>query len=294
MGRCRQSSFLRLAVVLAAVAFLGACVLEATPAAEPTPIPNTPTPTAQTSPTLVFPLGETSPTPEYDRDEWGGWIDADGDCQNTRAEILIEESRIEVVLEGCRVVAGEWFDPWGGVTYEFASDVDIDHHVPLAHAHHTGGSAWGGDRKVEFANDPGNLNAMSSSLNRSKGSRGPDEWQPSYEASHCEYTRQWETVKMKYQLAINGKERRALDEMLATCDSTLPTPTPPSRYLPSQASPTPTHFPVSTKRVYGSCDEAIEAGEQRITGRNGPGQGFPRQMVPSARDGDNDGVVCEQ
>ena len=45
--------------------------------------------------------------------------------------------------------------------------------------------------------------------------------------------------------------------------------------------------------VYGSCEEAAEAGEQRVQGSQGGGQGFPKATVPSAREGDGDGVVCE-
>ena len=46
--------------------------------------------------------------------------------------------------------------------------------------------------------------------------------------------------------------------------------------------------------AYGSCEEAAATGEQRVQGSHGSGQGFPAKMVPSARDGDGDGVVCEQ
>ena len=45
---------------------------------------------------------------------------------------------------------------------------------------------------------------------------------------------------------------------------------------------------------YGSCNEAENAGEIRIQGSNGDGMGFPQEMVLGARDGDGDGVVCEQ
>ena len=49
------------------------------------------------------------------------------------------------------------------------------------------------------------------------------------------------------------------------------------------------HKPEATEErdhsVYGSCDEAAAAGEQRVQGSQGRGQGYPKAMVPSARDG---------
>ena len=51
-------------------------------------------------------------------------------------------------------------------------------------------------------------------------------------------------------------------------------------------------------RTYNSCDVAQAAGETRVQGSKGNGRGFPKWMVPSARDGDGDGdgdgVVCER
>ena len=57
------------------------------------------------------------------------------------------------------------------------------------------------------------------------------------------------------------------------------------------ASPLATPKP---KGSYDSCDAAEADGEPRVPGTNGSGRGFPKDKVPSARDGDGDGVVCER
>ena len=49
----------------------------------------------------------------------------------------------------------------------------------------------------------------------------------------------------------------------------------------------------STGTEHASCEAAEAAGEPRVQGSSGPGLGFPQATVPSARDGDSDGVVCE-
>lgn len=72
-----------------------------------------------------------------------------------------------------------------------------------------------------------------------------------------------------------------------------PTPLPmPEPTLTPTPVPVPTSEP-ETGLVYESCDAAAEAGLGRIEGTNGTGRGFPAWQVPSARDGDGDGVVCE-
>ena len=61
-------------------------------------------------------------------------------------------------------------------------------------------------------------------------------------------------------------------------------------------APTPTPAPTATPSggPYASCAEADAAGEPLVQGSNGPGQGYPQHVVPSAIDGDDDGVVCER
>ena len=57
----------------------------------------------------------------------------------------------------------------------------MDHHVPLARAHISGGDCWPRERKRAYANDlgyDGALNATAAGVNRGKGEKAPVEWQP--------------------------------------------------------------------------------------------------------------------
>lgn len=62
------------------------------------------------------------------RDYLPRWADADGDCQNTRQEVLIAESRVPVTLgpKGCRVTAGQWHDPYTDRVFTNPRRLDID------------------------------------------------------------------------------------------------------------------------------------------------------------------------
>jgi len=79
----------------------------------------------------------------YDRDDWPHWKDFDGDCQNTRHELLIAESLWNVTFtseSNCTTNTGIWVGPYTGEVFTFASDVDIDHVIPLKYAHDHGGN----------------------------------------------------------------------------------------------------------------------------------------------------------
>ena len=144
----------------------------------------------------------------YHRDAWGGWIDEDGDCQNTRAEILIRDSQTDVSLDGCRVVSGLWNLPYWGGTATQASQMDIDHIIPLKWAHGHGGGRWSDAKKRTFANDPDNLLATFYSANRSKGAKGPGQWIPAI--NKCSYAQRWERLIGKYGLVTTTGEMAAI------------------------------------------------------------------------------------
>ncbi len=159
----------------------------------------------------------------YRRDDWRHWVDDDRDCQNTRAEVLIEESLAEVDFAGnedCRVVAGEWLGPWSGAIFTDASEVDIDHHVPLGHAHEAGGWSWDAERKRAYANDmsnPASLQVTKATLNRAKGKQPPDQWRPDDPRGWCRYAGDWIVVKARWELTVMEVEKKALLEMLDSC-----------------------------------------------------------------------------
>ncbi len=73
---------------------------------------------------------------------------------------------------------GKWRDLYTGRTYTKASDIDIDHIVPLGHAHKTGGAEWSRPKKRELANDPDDLLAVEDNANQAKGDKGPARWPP--------------------------------------------------------------------------------------------------------------------
>ena len=277
------------------------------PTAVSTPVPgtatSTPVPTgAVPTTTLVITVAPIpADIPEYDRGDWKHWVDSDGDCQDARQEVLVEESLDEVTFETdrqCRVETGRWYGAFTGVYTGDPGDLDIDHLVPLKNAHLSGGWRWDADMREEYANyleEEIHLIAVTAGANRSKGAKGPEEWGPPDLDYWCQYATDWTEVKARWGLTMTKLEAEIVMDMLGTCED------PPDVEVEVWEAPgtaTGEHKPEPTEElqnsVYGSCEEAESAGEQRVQGSRGGGRGFPKAMVPSARDGDGDGIVCER
>jgi hypothetical protein len=155
----------------------------------------------------------------FDRGEWHPrWLDLDGDCQSTRQEVLIAQSQ-EVMLtpDGCHVEVGRWKDPYSGATLYLPSEIDVDHILSLKWVHDRGGSEWDKERREQFANDMDNLVATHRSLNRSKGSRGPDQWLPPNEGAWCWYGATFTRLSWKWSIELTATDRQAIAELLAHC-----------------------------------------------------------------------------
>ena len=199
--------------------------------------------------------------PDYDRDDWNHWTDADRDCQNTRHEVLIEESLVEVTFksaDGCQVATGKWVDKFTGETITDATSLDVDHMVPLKNAHDSGAWAWDKSRKKDFANNMSysdHLIAVSSSANRSKGSRGPDQWKPSDKSYWCDYVLDWIQIKEKWDLTVTSAEWDAIQQMLTTCDS----PPNVSAQLSKQSTSASNKTVVKDVQVSGTGDISISS-----------------------------------
>lgn len=161
---------------------------------------------AAPSPSAASGQAAASGGTRYDRDLYGGWADDDGDCMNTRHELLAELSTGQVRIDGCYVQRGRWNDPYTGKVFLNARDMDVDHMVPLAWAHYRGGHSWTSGKRETFANDARNLFAVDAGTNRSKGARGPLEWLPPNEGFHCEYITRFHRIVLLYDLEYEPGE----------------------------------------------------------------------------------------
>jgi hypothetical protein len=156
---------------------------------------------------------------KYNRAEFGdGWLDLDGDCQDSRAEALIAASTIPVKFKsGCKVASGRWISPFTNNVIMDASAIDIDHLVPLSWSWKHGAQSWTRDQREAFANDPINLWPVEKELNRQKGDAGPEEWLPP--AGRCQYVARFKRITIKYRLQLTPREDAWINNYLATCKS---------------------------------------------------------------------------
>lgn len=153
---------------------------------------------------------------KYNRGEWKHWTDDDKNCLNTREEILVKSSLLPIVYKDskkCSIISGMWIDFYSNESLREASDIDIDHIIPLKHADDLIGRFWDSEQKKRFANDPDNLVITNKKFNRSKGSKTILEWLPSNRSRACAYVKKWHFVKDKYKIKIESAEKRIIKEV---------------------------------------------------------------------------------
>ena len=155
----------------------------------------------------------------YVRTKFKHWSDLDKNGCNTRNDVIIAEAKVKPTVEkGCKIVGGSWYSAYDGLTVDKFSALDVDHMVPLAEAWDSGASSWTPDRRQIYANDMGDpvsLIAVTAATNRSKSDQDPSEWLPAKDV--CTYIYNWVQVKVRWSLAVDDKELKAIKDSSAKC-----------------------------------------------------------------------------
>ncbi|MCK1805779.1 MULTISPECIES: HNH endonuclease family protein [unclassified Micromonospora] len=205
-------------ITAAALAAAVLAVVNGQPAsATPPGIPSRATAQSQLNALTVAAQGSMA---GYSRDLFPHWITITGAC-NTREQVLKRDGTSVVVDSSCAATSGRWYSPYDGATWYAASDVDIDHVVPLAEAWRSGANSWTTSRRQSFANDltRPQLIAVTDNVNQAKGDQDPSTWQPPLTSYRCTYSKMWITVKYNWGLTLQSSEKSALQSMLNTCAS---------------------------------------------------------------------------
>lgn len=169
-------------------------------------------------------------TSDFQRSQFGeAWSDdvnvefGHNGC-NTRDDILRRDLKSLVVRPfTCFAQSGILVDPYTAETIEFvrgprtSNSIEIDHVVSLADAWYKGARAWDPQRRLDFANDPRNLLAVSPKANFNKAFRDAASWLPQNEAFRCDFVARQVEVKTAYGLWLSAKEKAAMTDVLERC-----------------------------------------------------------------------------
>jgi hypothetical protein len=159
----------------------------------------------------------------YARSQFPHWSDPDRNGCDARNDTLkrdLTNITYKVGTRDCKVIAGQLLDPFSGKVITFSTTkvvIDIDHVVALSNAWQTGAAYFDKNKRTQIANDPLNLLAVDSKLNRQKGDGDAATWLPPSKAFRCEYVARQVAVKAKYGLWVTQPEKVAIDKILSTC-----------------------------------------------------------------------------
>lgn len=200
------------------------------------PTTNTPSPLCAQAALIKINVAPAESTP-YKRTYFGtAWADVDYNQCSTREDILRRDLKNISYLPSstCQVAAGVLLDPYSGKTIIFrrgktsSAQVQIDHVVALADAWSTGAKHLSFMQRMQFANDPLNLLAVSKNTNQDKSAKNAAQWLPPNTHFHCTYIARQIAVKLRYSLWVTVPEKQAMQRVLATC---------PTQLLPANPSP---------------------------------------------------------
>ncbi|MFE2923999.1 HNH endonuclease family protein [Streptomyces goshikiensis] len=207
----------RLGVLASAAALASLTSLVNAPAAQAAPPAPISASAARAYLATVTPTAEGS-TSGYSRTLFPHWSTVSGAC-NTRETVLKRDGKNVVQDSSCAAVSGSWYSEYDDATWTVATDLDIDHVVPLAEAWRSGANSWTTAKRQQFANDltRPQLIAVTDNVNQAKGDQDPGTWLPSRTAYRCTYARMWVEVKQYYALNMDSREKTALVGILNGC-----------------------------------------------------------------------------
>lgn len=159
----------------------------------------------------------------YERSAFGDpWKDIDGNGCDQRNDILTRDLTNLKVDINCKVLAGTLIDPYTAETIDFtrgaktSEAVPIDHVVALSNAWSSGAWKWNIEQRALIANDPLNLQSTGQASNTTKSDKDAANWLPQA-GYQCEYVARQISVKATYNLTVTAAEKKAMQEVLATC-----------------------------------------------------------------------------
>lgn len=137
----------------------------------------------------------------YEREQFGnGWVATlSGRC-DTRRQALAQQFGGGSCYDPDQLLVG--IDPYTGEEISTNDPIEVDHIFPLRAAWDLGAHAWSRERRIEFANDPLNLVAVSKAANQKKSDHLPSRWVPENTKIHCEYFNRLVDICLKYQLPL--------------------------------------------------------------------------------------------
>lgn len=165
------------------------------------------------------------PKTGYERDKFGyAWMDtADGvplarnGC-DTRNDLLKLHGQHVQFRSGsdCVVVAMNLYDPYTGKEIAWkkakATEVQIDHVVPLSYSWQMGAARWPESKRRQLANDVLNLLPVEGRANSAKRDSGPASWLPPNKKIRCSYAVRFAQVADKYELPVTTADKAMMLE----------------------------------------------------------------------------------
>lgn len=190
---------------------------------------------AQAAPTKAIDVLESlsvkgrAPKTGYTRAQFGqAWADINRNGCDTRNDILKRDLKSTVFKSGtrdCKVIGGTLLDPYSGKSINFVVSsnpvIDIDHVVALSNAWQTGAFQISIELRTALANDPLNLLAVDSKLNRQKGDGDAATWLPPLKSYRCDYVSRQIAVKAKYGLWVTAPEKTQMQSILSKCPNQM-------------------------------------------------------------------------